>query len=194
MLKRSPYSSRKKSTKLTCFSRRGLGFVDRSIAVSRGAVGLPRLSFSLERFSSSIPREKRRMRFQGRTREPNSGLCPLQDDKHLLHPQTLLRKNHIEEYLASSRCECPTFQMASTIADPCLGRNEVPRRTYLASSTRAAYLTSVSQAEQVSIVFICRHNLFLDFFEKANSGCGYPILLTNASADTTGSVTTARQA
>ena len=146
MLKRSPYNSRKKSTKLTCFSRRGTKIRrQRSIAVSRGAVGLPRLSSSPKRFSSSIPGEKRRMRSQGRTREPNSGLCPLQDDKHLLHPQTLLRKNHIEEYSASSRCECPTFQTPSTLADPYLGRNEVVRvRTYLASSTRAAYLTSVS--------------------------------------------------
>ena len=114
------------------------------MAVSRAVVPWPRLSFSLRRLFSSIPRGRRGMRSQGRSWERNSGLYPLQDDKHLLHPQTPPRKNHTEEYAASSVYEYQTLQMPSTLVDPSLRRDEVVRyRTYLTSSTDVPYLTTL---------------------------------------------------
>src|SRR6266487_5471525 len=84
----------------------GCSCVDWSIALSRGVVALPRPSSSEERLFSSIPRGRIRTRSPGRSWGRNSGLCPLQDGTHPLHPRIPLRKNHTEENSASSLYEC----------------------------------------------------------------------------------------
>jgi len=92
-------STASKSQESTFFTRYvDCSSIDGSMILSRTWFVWPHPFSSLERLFSSIPRGRIWTRFSGRSWEQRSGLCPLQDDKHLPHLQNPLRKNHTEEH------------------------------------------------------------------------------------------------